>query len=258
MKNAVLIVLIIYSSKVFACSCMPQKLIDRYANADFVATVDVLGITQDSVASNYLNVQYQLVNLYKGNINTSIKIRTNKSMCNVYTPKNTKWLIFANKDMNGILSFGYCSGIKQLDKEFNSFKYPENVKKNYQSSLDLKLELLKYLKENSIAFNNKYSIYTDIPNNALKTLKKFGIVNEKFALFELMVNDDLTIRNVNILKDFDNEKLNNILPTFIKKNLNLSMSQGVDKIPKPTKIIIPIYHYNSKKEKSGYFGLRAR
>ena len=258
MKKALLIVLIIFSGKIFACSCLPQKLINRYASADFVATVNVLDISRDSVANNYLIVQYQLINLYKGNINSSIKIRTNKSMCNAYTPKNTKWLIFAKKDRNGILSFSYCSGIKQLDKEFNSVKHPETAKKHYQSSLDLKLGLLEYLKEKSIGPNNEYSIFTDIPNKALKNLKEFGIVNEKFALFEIMVNDDLTIRNVNILKDFDNEKLDNILPSFIKNNLNLSMSQGVDKIPKPTKIIVSIYHYSSKKKKSGYFGLWAR
>ena len=258
MKKTFLTVLIIFSCKIFACGCLPQKLINRYANSDFVATVNVLNITSDSKMDNYLIVKFELIDLYKGKSISSIRIRRNKSMCNVYTPKNTKWLILANKDKNGILSFGYCSGIKQLDKKFDSLKHHPNAEKHHQNSLNLKLQLLKYLKNNKIEPKNEYLLFTDIPNEALKNLKKNGIVNEKFALFEVNVNSDLSILNVKPLKEFDNEKLNNILPTFIRQNINISMSQKVDKIPQPTKIIIPIYHYKNKKEKSGYFGLWVR
>ena len=48
MKKILLTILfLIISSKILACICMTQKVIDRYANSDFVATVNVLNVDSE-------------------------------------------------------------------------------------------------------------------------------------------------------------------------------------------------------------------
>ena len=49
--------------------------------------------------------------------------------CSFFTALNTTWLIFASKDKDGILKFGYCSGFLNIEKNLNSVQRKINVLK---------------------------------------------------------------------------------------------------------------------------------
>ena len=64
-------------------------------------------------------------------------------------PENSVWLIFAQIDNKGNLSFGYCSGSIQIDKNMISKEYP-NAEINRKKSIELKLSVLKFLSSQNL------------------------------------------------------------------------------------------------------------
>jgi len=256
MKKILLTILFLtISSKMLACTCMIQKVIDRYAKSDFVATVNVLNIDSEK-DDNYLNLQVEILELYKGKITDSLKIPKSRGMCGIYTPENTKWLIFASKDKNGNLTFGYCSGVKQLDKKYDSKKlekYP-NAEINYKNSLKRKIELLQFLKKDNIEPQNEFELHTSFSLESIKKFKGYEVNNEKFAIYELTIDKDLSVLDVKELKTFDNEKLKVELLDFIEKNISVGRKGKLNEIPEQTKIILGLYYYPPEKENLSFIG----
>lgn len=243
-KLIIVIILISFTSKGYACSCSPVKLIDRYALADFVGTVKILNSVKDTYNPKTLNISVKTINFYKGEQINSLKIYLNESMCNVYLPINSDWLIFATKDKNGELTFGYCSGQKQLNRKYDINKYP-NLKQKRKQSIKLKTEVLTFLKNNEInpvnEFNLKYSSKTEAKNK----LKGYKIIGKRFALYELTVNKNLEVENVNSISEFQNNELSKQMLKFIKDDLIFG-TKKIKTIPKSTKIIVSFYFYPSE------------
>ena len=126
---------------------------------------------------------------------------------------------------------------------------------NFKQSLDLKLNLLSYLKQKNINPVNKYSISVYFPTDSMKNISGKTVNNERFALYEVTVNENLSIKDLKSLKDFDNIDLKIMLPAFIKSNLEISLPQKQSKIPEETKIILALYYYASEKRNSGFISL---
>ena len=247
MKKILLTILFIaISSKLLACTCMSQRFLDRYAKSDFVATLNVLSVDSET-DDDYLHLEIEIIELYKGNKTNLLKIRKSKGNgCPMYAPENTKWLIFASKDQNGNLTFGKCSGSKQLDRTFDKERFP-NAELNYSRGLERKLELLETLKEEKIEPINKYDLYTSFKEESLEKFKGYEIENNAF--YEITVNEDLSLKSIKILKEFDNEQLSNELIDFIKNNIYIGRKGKLESISAETKIILGLHYHSSEKER---------
>lgn len=242
------ILFIAISSKLLACTCMSQRLLDRYAKSEFVATLSVLSVDSET-DDDYLLLDIEIIELYKGKKTNLLKIRKSKgSGCPMYAPKNTKWLIFASKDQNGNLIFGKCSGPKQLDRTFDKERFP-NAEFNYSRSLKRKLEFLETLKVEKIEPINTYDLYTSFKEESLEKLKGHEINNGDNAFYEIVVNKDLSLKDIRILKEFDNEQLSNELIDFIKKNIYIDRIGKLKTIPEETKIILGLHYHSAEKER---------
>lgn len=99
-------------------------MIDRVANAEFIATAKILRITPDEENPNLHNIEIEIVDLFKGKNTPNLKIYSAlNSSCAFYTPENTSWLIFAIENQTKILiglyyypaEEGYESFIGQFD-----------------------------------------------------------------------------------------------------------------------------------------------
>ena len=236
---------------------MSRSLIANTAKSDFIATAKVLKVSEDTVNMRYLNIEIEILELFKGPKIQTLKLYNNSpSSCGLFTPEYTSWLIFASKNKQGVLSFGYCSGSEQLDKKFNPKIYtPEEqvkAKAHHDEALDFKLEVLRYLRINNINPVNKYNLNTFFISDCLKELKEFVVNNEPFAFYELTVEKDLKVSQIRSIKAFDNEELNLKLRHCIREGITMWKSATEKSIPEPTNVILGIY-YNVKKDGSSRF-----
>lgn len=231
-----------------ACTCLSQRLLDRYAKSEFVATLSVLSVDSDT-DNDYLLLEIEIIELYKGNKTNLLKIRKSKGGgCPMYAPENTKWLIFAQNDQNGNLAFGHCSGPKQLDRTFDKERFP-NAEFNYSKGLKRKLELLETLKQEKIKPINTYNLFTSFKEESLEKFKGYQIKNGNHAFYEITVNENLSLKNIKILKEFDDEQLSNELIDFIKNNIHIERIGKLDVIPEETKIILGLHYHSAEKER---------
>lgn len=84
----------------------------------------------------------------------------------------------------------------------------------------------------------------------LDGLKGF-IEKDRFAVYELIVNRDLAIENIRILKRFNNKNLSKKLTVCLRNNLKIT-ARNVDSIPEKAKIIMIYFYYSAEKENPSF------
>ncbi|WP_452231899.1 hypothetical protein [Lacinutrix sp. MEBiC02595] len=245
MKKILLTILFIaISSKILACMCNKPNITQRIAQSDFVATAKILKVTPNSIKTIYDNVEIEIIEIYKGKATTTIKTMSYGS-CGFSVSENSTWLIFATKDTNGNLSFGYCSGAKQIDRKFNSVKYP-NAKEQHDAGIKYKLELLNFIKDKKILPKNEFNISAMISPSEHFNSRNFVYSNESTKtairpiLFELTINTDLSIKRVKILQNLKDKSFKKNLKRYIKENIRIIQKEKLLEIPNKTKIIFQI------------------
>lgn len=246
MRKLLLPLIMLISIKTFGCECEVIPFLEKYQRSEFIATATILKVTQDIKNDDYRDIEIKLIEVYKGKPITKLKINTS---CSFLTPENTTWLIFASKDARGFISFGYCSGCEQVDKQFDLVQFPE-LDTKYKSSIDLKLEVLSYLKRNKISTVNEFNLVTNDYSICEDDLKGFKEKN-KFAVYELKVNQALTIEKIKVLQEFDNKELSEKLTNCLQNNLKINI-RSMKTIPEKTKLIL-IYFYYLPDEKNQSF-----
>jgi hypothetical protein len=246
MKYLFSIFLILIVHQTFACKCSHIQLLENVAQSDFIATAKILSLKPDQTNKDFHIIEIKILELYKGKRIKSLKINSVlNSSCAFLTPKNTTWLIFATKNKNGDLSFGMCSGSRQLDVEIDSAKYPL-AKENYQKSIDLKLNVLSYLRKNSIVAENDYSLSISFSNDCLKKFNGVKISKDKFALYELTIDKNLKVTKVTPIKEFDNNAIRADLVKCIHENIRFHTYNKTEN-KKVNKIIICFYYYETER-----------
>ena len=242
MKTIFTIFFLLLTYQSFACSCVTMGVVERYGKADFVAKAKILDVKPDPEREEFHVLKVQIVDLFKGNkINTLYLNSDLKSSCAFLTPENTTWLIFANKNSNGELGFGLCSGPQQVDRVFDSSKYP-NASKNHQKSLDLKFEVLEYLNSKNIDPKNEFNLPLFLYRSSLKDFKGIDLGKEKFALYEVTVKKNLSIQRIKEIKGFRNKKISKKILQRLKEDLEIGNTDRTE-IPKKVKLILPLYYY---------------
>jgi hypothetical protein len=237
-KFSFLLLLAIFtiSSEAYACSCINFPLTYNFQRSQFVAKAKILKVTQDSSNGEYHDAEIELITVYKGERLTKIKILSRmKTSCSFLPTVNTTWLIFASMQ-DGMLSFGQCSGSLQTDRTFIP-PYDTRGPKNYRKSIELKEEILEYLRDHNI---NPNPPGLAVSNLALESIR--GYKNKSnFAVFQIDINPDLSIAGIKVLKKFQNGALNRAVLKQMKANMTFSI--GEPKLTKPVQITIVCSFY---------------
>lgn len=241
MKKLLLFCSMLISAEAFACICDTHTTLEKYQSVDFIATATVLRVEQDKLNEDYHNLEIRPVNVYKGRPVSHIKVASITSTSCAFLPdENTTWLIFASKDEKSELMIGFCSGSFQIDRQFDLVNFP-GVDKKYKRMMDLKLEVLCYLKTNKFSDVNKFDLRFQSASDFLNGLKGFEEIR-KFAVYELTVNEDLLIERVKPLREFKNKELSGKLLKGIRDNLRFDKKR-LTTIPEKTKVIVIYFYY---------------
>lgn len=246
MKNTIFISFLFITNYVFSCQCMTLKLIDRFQKADFIAEVKIIKVSEYNSENYYQSADVEIIELFKGSRINNIKISNNlRSSCGLFVPENSVWLIYAQTDHNGNLSFGYCSGSIQIDKIVISKKYP-NAEKNRKKSIEQKLSVLKFLSAQKIKTINEYNLRLTYSKACENDFKGYEVHKIKFAIYEVYIEKDLTISKIEPLQEFDNKQLSEEILRCMKENLKVD-NRKISKILDTTKIEMIFYYYESDK-----------
>jgi len=229
-----LLVMLMVSAEAYACRCATAPLTDYFQRSQFIAKAKILKVTQNPSNEEYHDAEIELITLYKGEHRTKIKIRSViRTSCYFLPKENTTWLIFASM-MDGMLSFGQCSGSLQTDITRKP-PYDTRGPENYRKSIELKQEVLEYLRDHHID-PNPYGL--DVFNADLESIR--GYKNKtNFAVFQIDVNADLSIAGIKVLKKFQNGALNRVVLKKIKANMTFSI--GEPKLAESVQITIFCY-----------------
>lgn len=228
----------------FACKCSNVGLADAFKQSEFVAMAKIISITPNKESEQYHDIEVELIDVYKGEKITKLKIYSAlHSSCAFYTEKNSTWLIFANKK-DGILTFNYCSASLQVDRKFNLIEYPKlDVK--YKSTIDLKLSVLDWLKQNEIFLKEEYKLDVVRDTDCFQLLKGFEGKKKDFAVVSFEINMDFSVSQIKLVKKFDNKELSRAFLRCAKGDISVS-HKTLQTLPKKTLLYSIYYFYPSE------------
>ena len=242
MKIILFFLLILVSQQGLTCSCAADTPLANITRSEFVATVKILNVTPDTQNKHYNDVDIEILDLYKGNKISSLKnYGIEESTCGIYTPKDTTWLIYAYRHIDGYLRYDLCTDSKQLDKKINFYNYP-NAEIDHKKPAESNLELLEYLKKENIHLNDEYGLRTHFSNECLKDFNGIEVQTHRFALYELTIDNLLNIKIIKSLKEFDNENLQENLLSCVNKSVKVYKKHEQIQIPENTKIIVGLFY----------------
>ncbi|MES2331702.1 MAG: hypothetical protein V4539_18995 [Bacteroidota bacterium] len=234
-------------ASVFACDCIVQKLVDAVANSEFIATAKIIKVVPDRSRPEYKNVTIELINLYKGEKLTTLRINTeDESSCAFLLPLHSTWLFFAGKNADGTIGFAACSKSEQIDIEYpDSLRYP-TAGRNHRRSIELKLNVLSYLRDAKLIPINAYQLRPGIQPGTYSKFKGADIAEKEFAIYRITVDTTLTIRKIKPLKDWKDLKLKTEFLAYLESNLKIYKWEKGTQIPNPTELTIIFYAYSAE------------
>ena len=236
--------------QILACSCNTQELLSRASRADFIASAKIESIKPDPDNSEYHILQIQILELYKGQNIQKIKLHSHlNSSCAMLIEEDSLWLIFADKNKDGALSFGRCSGSNQLDRKFDEEKYP-GLMEGYAKRMMAKQLMLAEAKEVLIDSDIYYS--WTVRNNWRPEFKDWYLKENSVGFYELVIDENFKVMQVISVKGFDDSKHNEKFLESLKRNISLYSFSRNENIQRRTSLIIGFYYGKRGKGKSSY------
>jgi hypothetical protein len=179
LKNILLIILFVFVSiESFACTC--QQPIDfsleEYYYNDEVFFGKCISAEQDTVFNQLTNYIFEVLELYKGETKTFVKVQSANSgrMCGMVFIPGNRYLIFANKGKTSVcssnfaldsdsLNFWNSKGrfhltLKDTMAVFNGFELMQIINKTNK----MKMEVLRKIANTSHGVVNSYFINGDL------------------------------------------------------------------------------------------------
>lgn len=189
----------------------------HYQQSDFIAVAKITNIDSSLHEQDQRDIEIEIITLYKGSAISKLKIENHlATMCGIYTPLNSTWLIFANRNQEGTLSFGYCSRSVQLDPTVNPY-FDAPTKSRFDSSMSRMLHVLDFLKE----YQNTFTVTTNVmvSENSWRDSSLKGYEEEayNFAAYELVSEPRQTVNQIQTLKSFQNKQLTDTIKERLKK-----------------------------------------
>jgi hypothetical protein len=131
--------------------------------------------------------------------------------------------------------------------------YP-NLDVKYKKSIDLKLQVLDYLKGSKlIVDNNKFKLTPTNYRLCLDDLKGYEEKN-RFAVYQVIVNRDLSIKNIKVIKRFNNKDLSKKLASCLQDNMKIS-AHNMKVIPEKTKMMIIYFYYSAENNNQSFVSI---
>lgn len=244
MKKTVQIIIFLFSIGIFACTCDPPKITEKFVQSDFVARAKIVKNYKNIGSEERYKADIEIIELYKGKTLNSIYVAGRSdglmgSSCAIFIPENTELIIYARKNKDGKYSVGMCSGLLYLNNR--------NIKKQRRE-----LNILEMFKNKKITLTDKID-YREKATLSKKLEQFKGIQLEKeYGIYQITFTSDLQIKDVEQISGFGNaidKKLMEILQTTEWK----SFDKGVkDKVPENSKLLIGIYYYQAEKESPSF------
>jgi hypothetical protein len=214
----------------------------HYQQSDFIAVAKITNIDSSLHEQDQRDIEIEIITLYKGIAVTKLKIDNHvKTMCGIYTPLNSTWLIFANRNQEGTLSFGYCSRSVQLDPTANPY-FDALAKSRFDSFMSRMLHVLDFLKE----YQNTFTVTTNVmvSENSWRdsSLKGYEEQAYNFAAYELVSEPGQTVNQIQTLKSFQNKQLTDTIKERLKKAKIYTYPKNA-KADSPQKLLILFFFY---------------
>ena len=260
MKKILQILIILFSSGIFACVCDTPSITEKYSRSDFVAKAKIIKNYKNDSEIELYRADIVITELYKGDSLKSIYVRgvveddiyeVVGSSCAISIPEDTELIIYAEKNRDGKYTIGMCSGLMYLD--YSAHYRKKTLKNEYELKKQKReIDILNTFKEKGIHYTSKI-IYREKPT-LHKNLEQFkGIELKKtYGIYEITFEADLTIINVSEISGFGNP-IDQKLIEIIKKTEWTSYNKEIkDKVPDNSKLLIGIYYYDDEKDYSSF------
>lgn len=248
MKYLLTLLILLLGNQAFACRCSFPSLIDGFTSGDFVGRIKIIKVYPNHDNEELYKADVEILEYFKGPKITSILIAGRSdgkigSSCAVFYPEGSDLLVVAATDRDGKLRFGMCS-----------FKI--DFKNNYRSDLR-NLEVIRAMSAYDSTFTEKFnSIISSNFSEFLETRKGITL-NEKFALFEVTLDDRVNPSQVKVVKGFDSILDDEIINELLNSTWKIKFHRSDYEIEGVIKVIVPVYYYPKQDEYDSFISINA-
>ncbi len=204
-------ILLLGYSNANACSCARswQETNNYYITSDFVGKVTINQVFgSPTKESNTFEIEVNTEKVFKGSDVSTLYVYGNRghgivTSCDVYVNKGQEWIVYATKNNEGKLTFGWCSNSKPMVKPWFTGK----AKKNRQQAINREIEILGFLTSRLPNLKRNFSVQP-VGTNVSDYLKKYdGIELPQNDFYQYLITFDrnLKILSIKTLKGIDNE-----------------------------------------------------
>lgn len=223
---------------------MPS-ITDSFIAADFVARFKIIKVYPNQNEEAFYKVDIEILEQFKGPKIESIYIvgRSDGKLgnsCDIFYSENSDLLVAAKVNADGKIVFGMCS---------YTIDFKRSQRDNYRA-----LETIGLLSNHYDHLTIHY--HPRISSNFHDFLvSKRGIkLTEKYAIYEVILGDQINASEVEIIKGFGNEIDSEIVNELFNSIWEIRFFSKEDKIEGPIKVIVPVYYYPEENGKESFLG----
>ncbi len=228
-----------------ACKCDMPSITDSYVAADFVARFEIIQVYPNEGEENIYKADIKILEQFKGPKIESIYIggRSDGKLgtsCDVFYPEGSDLLVAARAKPDGRIVFGMCS----FTIDF------KNKRKDNQLEMETIMFMNKHYRDLTIPY------LPIISSNFHEFLfSKSGIKqNEKFAIFEVLLDDQVNASEVKTMKGFGGKIDSEIVDELSKSSWDIRFYESDSKIDGPVKVIVPVYFHPEENGEKSFLG----
>ena len=233
MKYLFIIVFLFLGNKAFACKCDMPSVADSFIAADFVGRFKILKVYPNQSEEAFYKADIEILEQFKGPKIESIYIggRSDGKLgtsCDIFYPENSDLLVAAKVNTDGKIVFGMCSYTIDFKRsQRDNYRAMETIRLLSNHYEDLTIHYRPYISSNFYDF----------------LVSKRGIkLIEKYAVYEVVLGDQVNATEVNIIKGFGNEIDSEIVNELFNSVWEIRFYPKEDKIEGPIKVIVPVYY----------------
>ncbi|WP_339755684.1 hypothetical protein [Algoriphagus aquimarinus] len=234
MKYIIIFILLVLSNQALACGCSFSNPSDRFVSADFVGRIRIVKVYPNEADNKPYKADVEIIEHFKGDKIKSIYIagRSDGSLgssCDVFYPEGSDLLVFARNDSGGRISFGMCS-------------FPIVFENNLEQNLR-DLEIVRVLSKYDSTLTAKYEPIISSSFSEFLESKKGIKLKEQYALFEVVLDDQVSPSEVNLIKGFEDEIDSEIINELFKSTWEIRFHRKEDSVEGAVKVIVPVYFH---------------
>ncbi|PZX59181.1 tissue inhibitor of metalloproteinase [Algoriphagus ratkowskyi] len=234
MKYLIIFIFLVLSDQALACRCAFSTPSDRFLSADFVGRIKIVKVYPNEADNKPYKADVEIIEHFKGDKIKSIYIagRSDGSLgssCDVFYPEGSDLLVFARNDSGGRVSFGMCS-------------FPIDFKNNRDKD-QRDLESIRVLSKYDSTLTATYEPIISSSFSEFLESKKGIELKEQYALFEVILNDQVCPSEINLIKGFEAEIDSEIIDELFKSTWEIRFHRKEDSVEGALKVIVPVYFY---------------